>query len=343
AVRHLRGPFALALWDSHKDRLMLARDRFGERPLYVEERDGGLYFGSEPKALLRAPGARFEPDLEAMRECLAHRYVSGSATRFRGIRRFPPGTCGFWQFGRLHSTRYWTPPDRQPAQRPGLRDERAEEAFIAALAESASLCAAEAVLLSGGMDSALLLAVLSAQGGRLRTFSLGFEDDRRSELAQARAAARHFGAEHHEIVLRSGERLADRNRLVAYRDAPLARPSALAVHCLAAEASRVARRLVTGDGCEELVGGYRRHVAERLHPGFCASLLAREGRWVSKILPSAAGAPKAASEGRKDGFPEADPQASALRRELYREQTSLLPDELLERNDRAAAAAGSEL
>ncbi|HSJ95938.1 MAG TPA: asparagine synthase-related protein, partial [Myxococcota bacterium] len=322
-VRHLRGPFAFALWDSRKDRLMLARDRFGERPLYVQERDGGLYFASEAKALLKAPGARFEPDLDAMRECLAFRYVPGPRTLFRGIRKLAPGTYAMWQFGRLQATRYWTPPDRQPATAPARKD--AEAAFTAALAESSALCEGDGVLLSGGIDSAMIVAVLSAKGAAVRTFSLGFEDDRRSELAGARAVAEHFGTRHEEIVLKSGELLADLIRLVAAQDAPLATPSALAVHCLAAEAGRRAHRLISGDGCEEIVGGYRRHVAELFHPGFCEAMETRRGKWVSTILPPA----EKGKSSSDPGYSEADPQASSLRRALYRDQVRWLPDQLL--------------
>lgn len=340
-VRHLRGPFAFALWDSRKDRLMLGRDRFGERPLYVQERDGGLFFASEAKALLKAPGARFEPDLDAMRECLALRYVAGPRTLFRGIRKLAPGTYAMWQFGRLQPTRYWTAPDRQPVTVPARKD--AEAAFSAKLAESAALCEGDGVLLSGGIDSAVIVAVLSARGEGVRTFSLGFEDDRKSELADARAVAKHFGTRHEEIVLKSGELLADLNRLVAAQDAPLATASALAVHCLAAEAGRRARRLITGDGCEEIVGGYRRHVAERFHPGFCEAMEARRAKWVSTILPPAG--KKSSSDPNYSGphYSDADPQASSLRRALYRDQVRWLPDQLLERNDRAGAIAGVEL
>ena len=113
-VRHLRGAFAFSIWDPRKDRLMLARDRFGEKPLFVSERGGGLHFASEAKALLAAPGARAEVDLGAMRACLAHGFVPGTETLFRGIRRLPPATYAMWQFGRLQETRYWTPPDRHP-------------------------------------------------------------------------------------------------------------------------------------------------------------------------------------------------------------------------------------
>jgi asparagine synthase (glutamine-hydrolysing) len=340
-VRHLRGPFAFALWDSRKDRLMLARDRFGERPLYLQERDAGLFFASEAKALLKAPGARFEPDLDGMRECLALRYVPGPRTLFRGIRKLAPGTYAMWQFGRLQPTRYWTPPDRQPpgAAAPAAPRKEAEAAFTATLAESAALCEGDGVLLSGGIDSAMIVAVLSARGDGVRTFSLGFQGDRKSELAGARAVAKHFGTRHEEIVLESGELLADLNRLVAAQDAPLATPSALAVHCLAAEAGRTARRLVSGDGCEEILGGYRRHVAERFHPGFCEAMETRQGKWVSAILPPA----QKGKSSSDPHYPEADPQASSLRRALYRDQVRWLPDQLLERNDRAAAIAGVEL
>jgi asparagine synthase (glutamine-hydrolysing) len=222
-VKQLRGAFAFALWDPRKDRLMLARDRFGEKPLHVHERGEGLFFASEAKALLAAPGARAELDRGAMRACIAHGYAGGRATLFRGIRRLAPGTYAMWQFGRLQETRYWVPPDRNAYARGPGRD--AVEGFTAALAQSArsraGADAAGGILLSGGIDSAALVAVL-AQGGRtLKTFTPGFEGERTSELPQAAAVAKHFGTEHREIVVKPAELLPALAGLVARQDAPV--------------------------------------------------------------------------------------------------------------------------
>ena len=324
-VRHLDGAFEFALWYPLKNRLMLARDRFGEKPLHVQERGGGLYFASEPKALLAAPGARALLDMAALRACLAHRYVPGGATLFRGIGRLAPATFAMWQFGRLQETRYWIAPDRHPwSRRPG-----ADEVgwFGRTLAQAMRTREADGVLLSGGIDSAALVAVLSADGKAVKTYSLGFEGDRKSELPQAAAVAQHFRTDHHEIVVKPGELLPALGALVARHDGPVA-PSALAVHRLAAEAARSAKRVLSGDGCDEVLGGYRKLVAERFHPGFCDSLERRGEKWAARLLPHERPAAAPADE---------EPGNSSLRRVLYADQTTRLPGLLLERNDRAGA------
>lgn len=327
-VKHLRGAFAFALWDPRKDRLMLARDRFGEKPLYLAERAGGVLFASEAKALLAAPGLRAEVDMPALRACLARRYVPGTGTLFRGIRRLPPASYALWQFGRLQETRYWIAPDRQRlAARP---HGDAVEGFTHLLRDSLKGEGPASVLLSGGIDSALLLAVLAQGGRKVKTFSLGFEGDGKSELAPAAAVAKHFGAEHREIAVKPAELLPRLGALVALHDAPAA-PSALAVHRLAAEAKG---EVLCGDGGDEIVGGYRKLLAERFRPGFCEALERRGEAWAARLLPGET--PAAAPS-------DVDPANTRLRKALYAEQTGRLPNQLLERDDRGAAAGGAAI
>src|SRR5882762_5220052 len=114
-VHHLRGMFAFAIWDARNERLFLARDRFGEKPLFLFERADGLYFASEIKALLRVPGVAVAVNLHAVWDYLAYRYVPAPATLFEGIRKLMPGTVAVWEHGVLKHTRYWTAPDRTPA------------------------------------------------------------------------------------------------------------------------------------------------------------------------------------------------------------------------------------
>ena len=341
-VRHLRGAFAIALWDSKRQRLLLARDRFGERPLHVLERKGSILFASEPKALLAMPGVEARVDPAAMREYLERRYVSGERTLFAGIRRLPPATIAMWEFGRLRETRYWFPPDRDPCpeEREALEEpvagfgRRLRDAVADRSRDGIGGEARCGILLSGGLDSAALLGLASAQG-KVSTFSLGFEGDRRSELPDAAAAAQHFGAAHHEIVVKPSELAPSLERLIDLAGAPLGRPSDLALHRLASEAGRTVKIVLTGDGCDEVLGGYRRYVMERYQPGFCRSLEKRAARWVDALLPR--------SEAEALSRPPAPPvNPSPLRCELYSAQVGELPAQLLERNDRVAAAAGVE-
>ena len=333
-ARQLRGPIAMAIWDSRRDRLLLARDRFGEKPLYLRETPGALYFASEAKALLAVPGARAEVDPQAMREYLEHRMVSGGRTLFAGIRKLAPATTALWEFGRLRETRYWTPPDHEP-RREAQIDEPPMEGFRARLAEAAGTEQGAGVLLSGGIDSTALVAILAEKG--VRTFSLGFEGDRKSELPQAAQAAKHFRTAHTEIVVKPSELTGSLERLVAERDAPLARPSDVALHRLAAEAGRSVRIVVTGDGSDEVLGGHRRFAMERFSEGFCRSLEERRGRWVDGLLLDR----KNFSSARDEEAPESN--SSTLRRALYQAQVTELPEQILERNERAASAAGVQM
>jgi asparagine synthase (glutamine-hydrolysing) len=346
AMKQLRGPFALALWDSRKERLLLARDRFGERPLYLAEKSGLLFFASEPKALLRAPGMRAEADPQSLRDYVRLGYLPGPRSMFRGIRALAPGSFALWQCASLHEQRYWFPPDRNP--RPEGATPAAGEAvegFIAQLDQAVGLAPDAGVLLSGGLDSAMIVALLSGPEKTVRTFALGIEGDRRSELARAASLAKHFGASHREVLVGPGALAADLKSLVAARDAPISRPSELAMHRLAKEAGRSARVLLSGDGCDEVLGGYRRHAAERLAEGFSRRLEERRARWARVLLPGQAVPAKDEGAGRPGGSPpfDADPRASSLRRVLYFDQTASLPGRLLERNDRIGARAAVQL
>jgi len=374
-ARELRGAFAFALWDARKDRLMLARDRFGEKPLYLAESGGALYFASETKALLAHPAIRAELDLASVWDFLALGYVPGPRTLVWGVRKLAPGCYALWQFGQLREVRYWTPPDREALVRREVGADPVGE-FIGRLDEAVKermdLEGPTGAFLSSGLDSTVMLALMARHGGRIRSFSAGFEGSRASELPAAAAAAKRCGAEHHEIVLSPREFVAVLPRLVAARDAPLSRASDVALHLLAREAARSVRTVLTGEGCDEILGGYRRYAAER-----CA--------WLTSSLPTllAAAAPLARSHaslrnaaaslriadwrsrwarwtGVLDGpgrerlsvlgmdpatFPQrfdADPRASRLRRMLYFEQTGRLADQGLERLDRMTSAASLE-
>jgi asparagine synthase (glutamine-hydrolysing) len=373
AVKHLAGAFAFAIWDSRKESLLLARDRFGEKPLHLLERNGALCFASEIKALLRVPGFKAAADLDSVRQFLAYRCVPGPRTLFTGIRKLPPASYLLWQFGRVQEVRYWIPPDRNPAT--GRAPADALEGFISSLEAAVDQRAADGVLLSGGLDSAIIVSLASRKGGALKTFSFGLEGDPASELPGAALTAKHFGAAHQEIVVKPADLIAGLSAMAAARGAPCARPSDLAVHRLAAEASRSAKSVLSGDGCDEILGGYRRHVAERFAWGLSSvpsmlGLLAplarsasaqtalaslRLGDWRERYVRwngALTAAERArlspmrqvAAEARGGSSPpfDADPRASRLRRLLYFGQTSALPDQLLERNDSAAAAASIE-
>ena len=382
-VRHLRGMFAFAIWDARNGRLFLARDRFGEKPLYLYEDATGLYFASEIKALLRVPGIKAAVNLEAVWDYLAYRYVPGPKTLFAGMRKLLPGTVATWERGKLKEERYWTAPDRSPCRSQGSQRD-AVATFVSLLDEAVRLQMVSDVpfgaFLSGGLDSSTIVALMSRHNSMVKTFSVGFGEDSYSELAYAAEVAAHFGTEHCEMVVAYRDMVERLPQLVAYRDAPVSEPSDIPIYLLACEASRSVKMVLTGEGSDEILGGYPKHIAERfargyqLLPAYVRHRLIeplthalpydfrriktavtnlniedrpeRYVRWFGALNRSER---DRLSVLRLNGTPlldappfDADPRASALRRILYFDQTSWLPDNLLERGDRMTMAASIE-
>jgi len=384
-VRRLRGAFAFAIWDAHKERLFLARDRFGEKPLYLHEAAGALYFASEIKALLRLPQLSREVDAAAVWDYLAYRYVPGPRTLLQAVRKLPPATTALWHRGHLQETRYWTPPDKFPCPRvSGFADHEIPAAFLERLGEAVELQMVSDVpfgaYLSGGLDSSVLVALMTRHCSRTKTFSVGFAGDRHNELTHARAVAEQFGTEHHELVLTHRDFIDHLPQLVAARDAPVSEPSDIAIFLLSREASRSVKMVLTGEGSDEVLGGYRKHVAESL--GWMLRGIPRGLRRLAAPLAGhlplrfrevkIAAASLNCEDWReryvrwfgamdfqqrrelsrlrvqelepRDDVPPFDvhPRTSALRKVLYFDQTSWLPDNLLERGDRMTMAASVE-
>ena len=382
-VHHLRGMFAFAIWDARNERLFLARDRFGEKPLFLYQNGNGLYFASEIKALLRVPGVTVRVNLEAVWDYLAYRYVPGPKTLFTGIRKLLPGTTATWERGKLKEERYWTAPDSSPSrlQQP-QRD--AVPAFLSRLDEAVKLQMVSDVpfgaFLSGGLDSSTIVALMSRHNGMVKTFSVGFEEDSYSELAYAAEVAMHLGTQHHEIVVAHRDIIDRLPRLVAFRDAPVSEPSDIPIYMLACEAARSVKMVLTGEGSDEILGGYPKHAVERFAQGYQLLPGYLRHRFIeplTRALPYGYRRIKTAvtnlniedwreryvrwfgalnrterdrlSVLRLNGTPvtdappfDADPRSSALRRILYFDQASWLPDNLLERGDRMTMAASIE-
>jgi asparagine synthase (glutamine-hydrolysing) len=384
-ARHLRGQFAFAIWDARQQRLTLARDRFGEKPLFVCERNESLFFASEIKALLQMPGIRAEVDLHAVRDYLAYRYVPGPRTLFSGIRKLMPATCAVWESGRLRETRYWTPPDRSPRveSRNHIVDPVPE--FLGELEGAVKAQMVSDVpfgaFLSGGLDSSTVVALMSRHHSRVKTFSVGFAENRYSELPYAAQVAKQFGTQHHEIVVSEHDMMSRLPKLVAFRDAPVSEPADIPIYMLACEAARSVKMVLTGEGSDELLGGYPKHVMERfvwgyqilpamLRRGLIAPLAhslpygfrrlktvlaaadiddwrERYVRWFGALdrgeCDRLAGASLNGAPVLDDCLPfDSAPGNSTLRRMLYFDQTSWLPDNLLERGDRMTMAASIE-
>ena len=261
AISRFRGMFAFAIWDSSRQRLLLVRDRLGVKPLYYTENNGQFAFASEIKALLESGLVKPTPTQGGLAEYLSFGYLAGEETMFAGVRKLPPGHVLTWERGVVSVRRYWDvvfEPDEQMSERE-LRD-----GFLQLFEESVRLRLMSdvplGVFLSGGLDSSAIAAVTSRLiGGRLKTFSVGYESSFYSEFEFARQVAEHIGAEHHEIVVTADTFLDALPRLIWHEDEPLWAPPSVALYYVSELASREVTVVLTGEGSDELFAGYDRY------------------------------------------------------------------------------------
>jgi asparagine synthase (glutamine-hydrolysing) len=254
--------FTFALWDEKRRRLLLARDRLGIKPLYYAQTNGSFLFASEVKSLLQHPGVQAAADLQALDLYLTFRYVPGPDTLFRGIRKLPPGHLLTVEDGRVSVQRYWelVLGDYQP----GVNLDEAVEEFGRLFHETVRRHLVSDVpigmLLSGGLDSSAVAATMAAEQGRpIATFTVGFDlPGTHNELAEARIVAQHLGTDHHELVLTpdAAELLP---RLVRSLDEPVADPAVLPTYLICKFARQTVPVVLTGEGGDELLGGYPRY------------------------------------------------------------------------------------
>ena len=260
-AERLRGMFAVAIWDARRRRLVLARDRFGIKPLYYRAADRELSFASELRALPRG-----EIDLDALEAFLAFNAIPAPLTIFREVRKLPAGHLLVWTDGEIELERF-----ARPAPSAEIRtDDEAElvEELRSRLRDSVRAHLVSdvpvGVLLSGGVDSAFLAALAAQETAeQLHTFSIGFEERSFDELAGARSVAERYGTKHHELVLRPDAALL----LPALADAfdePFADSSALPTYLVSQLAAKDVKVALSGEGGDELFGGYYTYAADLL-------------------------------------------------------------------------------
>ena len=299
-VEQLRGMFAFAIWDRRKQQLLLARDRIGIKPLYYAITEQELVFASEIKAILAAGTIRPSLNEHVVPEYLATGFVSGPQTFFRGIRKLLPGRILTWSRGeRLRERQYWEVPDCGSATSSGtLRSHAAElrsrlnEAVESHLMSDVPV----GLFLSGGLDSAGLAGLMAKLVRQpIKTFSVGFPEREGNELRYARMAADAIRSDHREIVITAADFFRRLPTLVWHEDEPVAFPSSVPLYFVSALAGEHVKVVLTGEGADELFGGYNRYrvtaineklagVYQRLVPGVARETLSRTiGR-----LPAAA-------------------------------------------------------
>lgn len=390
-VNMLNGMFSLALWDSEKNQLFIARDAYGKKPFYYRLNDEGLQFASEIKAF---SGQTDTPDLElnhdALTDCTLLRYAPGETTLFNNILKLEPGTRAIYDpaSNTLEKHRFYHHPDSQPRVDPPAAKEGeglVHEQFLALLDDSvASRLNCDVpfgAFLSGGIDSTVIVALMSRHMPEpVKTFSVGFEQKNLSELDSARLVADTFKTDHHERVIKPEDFIKYLPEAIFYRDGPVSEPSDIPILLLSRLASEKVKMVLTGEGSDEVLGGYPKHVVEKFaaltaplpkpvkkalrasvrsrlpakHEKIkCAltSLLAdnasdRMQRWFGSTDIEIRDRLHATSHAPSSRLPDSDRftynGGSSLRNILAFDQSVWLPNNLLERGDRMTMAASLE-
>jgi asparagine synthase (glutamine-hydrolysing) len=260
-VRRLHGMFAFSIWDARRQRLFIARDRTGMKPLSYTLRGGGIVYCSELRSLYAFDRASLHVSPSAVMEYLAWGYVPEPSSIFEGVRKLPPAHYLLWSpHGEIAIHRYWSPPLTQD---PKVDEQEIVEVIRQKLdAAVASHLESEVPLgafLSGGLDSSTVVALMSRHAsGRVKTFSIGFKEAKYDESAAARAVAAEFGTEHTELVVSPDvEQMFE--SIAGMFDEPFADSSAIASFLVAELARRTVTVALSGDGGDELFGGYTRY------------------------------------------------------------------------------------
>ena len=262
-VKYLRGMFAFAIWDRRYKTLLAARDRLGIKPFYYRYDGEKLLFGSEIKTILSWPGFRAELNTGVLAEYLAFGYLAGSRTMFAGIDKLPPGhLLEVDASGNLNIASYW--------ELAVTADEevRPREYYVNTYRELLESCVSShlmsdvplGVFLSGGLDSSAVAALTTKiRREPIETFSVGYGEEKFSELPYARQMAQHIGSRHHEVRLSRDDFFAALPALIWHEDEPLVWPSSVSLYFVAKLARERVTVVLTGEGSDETLGGYERY------------------------------------------------------------------------------------
>ncbi len=265
-VTHLRGMFAIAIWDERRRRLFLARDRMGKKPLYYSVLGTGtgtrLVFGSELKSILAHPDVPRRLDEQALVDYVAWGYVPDPRSIYAGICKLPPAHTLVFENGNVTVERYWdvsfaTP---EPRANEGAYVDRALELLDEAVRIRLMSEVPLGAFLSGGTDSSIVVGLMARNStSPVKTFSIGFEEKEYNELEYARAVAQHFKTEHHEEIIRPDAEH-DVPALVRQFDEPFADSSMIPTYYVSRSARKHVTVALSGDGGDELFGGYMRYI-----------------------------------------------------------------------------------
>jgi asparagine synthase (glutamine-hydrolysing) len=262
-LQHLRGMFAFAIWDARRQRLFIARDRLGIKPLYYLLTSQRIIFGSEIKVILAGPGTSAQLDRAVLPEYLAFGYLSGEQTFYAGIRKLMPG---HWMEvaanGQVKIARFWDLPVTEGEQSHPesyyihTYREMLEGAVSSHLMSDVPL----GVFLSGGVDSSAVAALMTKiRRAPVETFSVGYAEDTYSELRYARIVANHLKSQHHEVLVSQQDFFDALPHLIWHEDEPIVWPSSVPLYLVAQLAHQRVKVVLTGEGADETLAGYTRY------------------------------------------------------------------------------------
>jgi asparagine synthase (glutamine-hydrolysing) len=383
-VNRINGQFAFAIWDSSKQELFLARDHFGLKPLYYIKHGGGLIFASEIKAILAIIGPEYSVfDNAALPSYLQHRFVPNPLTMFSGVKKLRPGSFATWEAeSGLTTSQFFNPVELENDGNNLSKERELVNEFLGHLTRSVKIRMVSDVpfgaFLSGGIDSASIVALMSEHSSLpVKTFSVGFEIKENSELHHARLVAEKFGCEHHELVIHAEDLPQHLQTLIRLRDAPVAEPSDIPIFLLSKFASEKVKMVLTGEGSDEILGGYEKYFLERygtayrrLLPAFLREKIIagpinalperfwrwkfaintlnikndeeRMALWFGGLRPTEISNLLLSSEFSEMKIANWSSNHSEIRNLMNFDQRYWLPDNLLERGDRMTMAASLE-
>ena len=381
SVSQLRGQFAYAMHDAKDDSVWLFRDRLGILPLHYWHDAHQLIFASEIKALLPALPRRPEVDRYGLEAYLAHRSVPAPDTLFSGVKKLAPGhRLHVTRDGTVKNDRWWSIPSAAPTESvaPSQAVQMVREALEASVAANLVADVPVGAYLSGGLDSSLIVGLMSKRMGSstLHTYSAGFGDPSVDEVHHARRVSDHLGTTHHEVTVTAEDFERLWPQLTSYRDAPISEPADVAVYRLAETARQEVKVVLSGEGSDELFAGYpkyrfagasawagrlptglrrliaeplQRHMSGRFRKARVALRALAAGdeqaifeTWFAPFTPAERNALLGASE-RKPGAAIPASDGDPIRRMLFGDCHAWLADNLLERGDRMSMAASLEL
>lgn len=265
-VRKLRGMFALAVWDSTNRTLLIARDRVGKKPLYYAHVAGRFIFGSEIKSIIQHPAVERRLDILSLHHSFSFQHVPGADTIFMGIRKLMPAHLLVVGEGEERQHRYWFPERiKQEKKYIARKDSNALfETIKGAVRERLMGDVPVGAFLSGGIDSSAVVGLMTqCMDEPPLTFSIGFDEPTHNETDFSRMVARHFRTNHSEFIIRSDELMDCVPSIIWNCDEPVADSSILPTFCLSLLTRQHVKVALSGDGGDELFGGYERYVADR--------------------------------------------------------------------------------